>query len=58
MDITEAARVMGSKGGKKNSDAQNRSRARNGKLGGRPRKNPYKYGLDKPERSAIIESES
>jgi hypothetical protein len=36
--ITEAARALGSKGGRANTPAQNAARAKNGRKGGRPPK--------------------
>jgi hypothetical protein len=35
-EISNAAKALGARGGKANTDAQKRARAENGKLGGRP----------------------
>ncbi len=54
MDLTNAAKILGAKGGARNTKAQNDARKRNGKLGGRPkliRKDTDKIVVDNPERS-------
>lgn len=52
-ELKEAAKLLGSIGGSKNSDAQNKARALNGRKGGRPKKksNLVHKGVDNPERS-------
>lgn len=45
MNYKQYLSKIGSKGGSKNTEAQNEARAKNGKLGGRPKKASLRTGL-------------
>lgn len=54
--VKEAAKLLGSIGGKRNTLRQNQARAENGKRGGRPRISTDKIIIDKPERSGKLDA--